>query len=364
MSNNKSKIENCKSQKVWRIFHFTERFELPEDIKICRKSGLQYTKRFVGVAAGDEAVGYHRQISILAGGDGRLRSEIKGLYGDLVDMAAEQSFAKRGYLIDAEGKPLTSAQIARLLGYPSAVMRKMLRSFERVKLLERVDLPDFDMSRNDAFPKNSGKFRKPLKKDKTNKTNTKTKGNKKRKATNGLSASGSKKKKTASRKGKSKRNEQGQVESTEPRAEEPSESDAGDGIPRWTGCETVPASVKPTSGLCVANWPIPEYDRSDMVYGRRIYLALGYNGDTERLAARKEICSFASKWHQCRKRLANLSPPEIDRLGIRGMAEAGRIARYMRRSRRRVNPGAVWNSLMDKIAGSIKCNRKGRNEQN
>jgi len=151
--------------KVWKIFHFKERYELPDDIKICRKSSLQYIKLFVGISAGDEARGYQQQMTMICNGDGRYNNEIKGLYNELVIMAGEHSYAKRGYLLDAADQPLTSSQIAKLLNYPPATMRKMLAKYESVKLLEKVDLPEFDLSKNETSKYDNSKQRDSKKQD-------------------------------------------------------------------------------------------------------------------------------------------------------------------------------------------------------
>lgn len=181
MAKQKSKKEVSPAQrKVWRIFHFESRYEMPEDMKSNRKSGLNYTKRFVGTNGGDEAVGYQLQLGMLCNGDGQESCLLEGLYGKLVNMAAALSRAKRGYLIDADDKPLSSAQIAKLLNIAPPTMRKMIARFEKVRLLERVELPEFDLSKNEPpvkngaekgkgggfrkFPEKSGKKRKALKK--------------------------------------------------------------------------------------------------------------------------------------------------------------------------------------------------------
>ena len=65
-------------------------------------------------------------------------------------MAGKHSYTKRGYLLDAASEPLSSAQIARLLNFSAATMRKMLAKFEKVKLLELVDMPQFSLSKNEG----------------------------------------------------------------------------------------------------------------------------------------------------------------------------------------------------------------------
>jgi len=127
------------SRSVWRIFRFKQRFELPG---YCRKSGLRFTRDFV-ITSGYESDGYLHQFRLLDNGDGLNLAMLKGLYRDLVNMAAQHSKAKRGFLIDADDRPLTDLQIGKLLNIRGQTMRKILRQYAGVKLLEKVELPDF-----------------------------------------------------------------------------------------------------------------------------------------------------------------------------------------------------------------------------
>ena len=140
--------------KVWRIFHFKERFELPENIRKCRRSALEFSRDFVSDGAGDEAVGYQRQFALLSNGDGLEFGMLYGLYRLVVNMSAKQSRALRGYLLDAKKQPLSDGQIGKLLKIPTKRMSKILRQFASVDLLERVELPEFDMSVNEPPPRN------------------------------------------------------------------------------------------------------------------------------------------------------------------------------------------------------------------
>jgi len=353
--NSQSKIENSQSQLVWRIFHFAERFELPEDIKICRKSGLQYTKRFVGIAGGDEAVGYHSQLALLENGDGMESCLIEGIYGRLVNMAAQHSYAKRGYLIDAADQPLSDAQIGKLLNINRRTMGRYMRLFESVRLIEKAELPEFDLTKNE-IPENSGKFRKPLKKGK--RQNKKKKVNE-QKATNGHTAVEDKEKNNGNRKRKSKAQGKVGVEppsaptaAPEPSAVEPSESDAPGGVKAQAGCKSPrsPVSARPgrkRPDTCISD---ARYDKSDVIYAGRIYEALKLRHPRDSPEAWREITSFAAVWNRCRSRLAALplEPEELDRLGLRGLRQAAKIAKQ-----KKGNRGAIFNDFMDTLTESI-----------
>jgi len=355
------------ANKVWRIFHFTQRYELPEDVKICRKSGLLYVKLFVGISAGDEAVGYEQQMQMCCNGDGQQSAMIEGLYSKLVKMAGKHSYYRRGYLIDAAGEPLTVSGLAKILNFPPATMKKWIRRFEDVRLLERVDLPEFDKLKGGDIeipenqpknednsgadrniPEKTGKKRKiPKPFKKTTRTPSGVKTKEKRKATNGKTAAVGCKEKdngnSASYASALEANLTVYPQSEEPIADKPNDSDLGGVV----NCE---CRASPPGAV---DWKIPNYDQSDIAYGRRIYLALGFNGALEGERAVREITSFASVWHDCRQGLSGLPPPEIDRLGIRGLAEAKRIARYCDRRKGRSNRAAIWNDLMVKISKSI-----------
>ena len=149
-----SKRSAKKTLKVWRIFHFKERFELSENIRKCRRSALEFSRDFVSDGGGDEAVGYQRQFALLSNGDGLEFGMLYGLYRLVVNMSAKQSRALRGYLLDAKKQPLSDGQIGKLLKIPTKRMSKILRQFASVDLLERVELPEFDMSVNEPPPRN------------------------------------------------------------------------------------------------------------------------------------------------------------------------------------------------------------------
>jgi len=68
---------------------------------------------------------------------------LKGLYRDMVNMTAQHSKAKRGYLIDADDQPLTDPQVGKLLNIKGPMMRKIMGQYAEVKLLEKVELPAF-----------------------------------------------------------------------------------------------------------------------------------------------------------------------------------------------------------------------------
>jgi hypothetical protein len=77
-------------------------------------------------------------------------------------------------------------------------------------------------------------------------------------------------------------------------------------------------------------------------------VSLGYRHDVDSTEARREITSFASKHDEIVSALTGLSPPAVDAVLQRGLAEAVKIGK--RRNNR--NKGAVWNCLMGKLAAA------------
>jgi hypothetical protein len=335
--------------KVWHVFRFDERYELPEDMRACRKSGLQYTRDFVGIAAGDEAVGYHCQFDLLANGDGLDSCLLYGVYRRIVNIAAGHSRAKRGYLIGADDRPLTDAQIGRRLNIKSRQMKQILAKFRRVQLLEQIELPAWDMSLNDPpdpkrgnlrkSPEKSGKKQTPLKKTKRN-----PKRNNKQKAPNGATAKRAAKEKTAHVEQSSAQEQAAQ----QPRPSKPLVADAGAGdIPNIRTLRpprSVSASPGRSMGPTTGSGGV--YNRFDYQYARRIYEALGYQHPANSIEAIREMSSFASTIHKALEQMSGLPPPVVDAFGERCLVEARKIGR---RRDRNHNAGAVWTTVVGKI---------------
>jgi hypothetical protein len=87
--------------------------------------------------------------------------------------------------------------------------------------------------------------------------------------------------------------------------------------------------------------------RHGLTYGRRVYLALGYQHDIDSPEATREINSFGSKHDQI-FRLSGLLPPVVDEILNRGLHEASKIAKIKTNR----NKGAVWNDLINKLAAA------------
>jgi hypothetical protein len=382
MAKKKTKATKKEAKKVWRIFRFEKRYELPEDMKIFRKSGLNFTKRFVGVGGGDEAVGYHKQFAMIENGDGIESCMFEGVYGRLVNMAAEHSRARRGFLLDADDQPLSDAQIGRLLNIKSKEMRKLLRKFASVKLIEKVELPDFDMSLNEPkggsedkakdkakdkprnararnSSENSGKFRKPLKK--RQKSNNKNK-DKKQRATDGLTAINQEENNNGKGISNNSNVQKGRRQ-TQPKKSPPM-SAKGRHPPTTAPMPSVPQRSDEGGSKVIPFVPPGSacFSRAAKIYGRRIYLALELPWDLQSHEAKREIGSFAALHDRALLKLAQAGMQRLtlENLLHRGLAEAEKIASRKRKARKpgekiasrkqkARKPGAVWNDLFDKL---------------
>ena len=80
--------------KIWHIFRFGERFELPDDWRTLRKSPLLFTKDFVGSGNDDESISFVQQMQMLDGYDNHLM--LKGAFGELKRITANRSRCSRG----------------------------------------------------------------------------------------------------------------------------------------------------------------------------------------------------------------------------------------------------------------------------
>ena len=128
-------------QKVWKIFRFEERFELPDDSRFCRKGPLLFTRDYVGSGADDESIGYAQQMNSLRLRPNRL--QLKGAFHDLLGIAANRSRKYRGYLLDENLRPASLKKISLWLGINERECKKIMGEIEEVGMIIQVEMPDF-----------------------------------------------------------------------------------------------------------------------------------------------------------------------------------------------------------------------------
>lgn len=136
------------ARKVWHVFRFRERFELPDDLRFDRRRPLLYSRDFVS-AGDDESASYLRQIDAMSRHQNGL--ELEGAWSRIRRAASARSLAFRGYLLTVDNRPASDAEIGRtiLFAEPRRVAR-ILKSLEQIGLLEQVRCPIFDESQNNV----------------------------------------------------------------------------------------------------------------------------------------------------------------------------------------------------------------------
>jgi len=345
---------------------------MPEDMKSNRKSGLNYTKRFVGTNGGDEAVGYQQQMGMVCNGDGEQACFLEGLYGKLVTMAAALSRAKRGYLLDADDQPLSSAQIAKLLNIKSPTMRKMIARFEAVRLLEKVEMPEFDLSKNEPpppadeggkgkkagrrqvsgnlrkFPEKSGKKEKPLKEPKPKPKQESLTGLNGKLQKSATLTGCLKEEQSTIEQGKPHRNIAQHISRDPEKPENPKESEAGEAAKHIM--PTPPRSVhrddpQPIGRIIADRLPEHWQDADAEAFGWEIVEALGLPEDRHNMEIRSQWGEFAKWWCKVKHAAPAMMLPELRSTAIR---KAVWIYAGPKKPKNVRNPPALWNNIMAK----------------
>ena len=126
---------------VWHIFHFGDRFELPEDMRACRKGPLQFVRLFVAGANDNESHIFKEQWSMLDREENTLLLE--GAFIRLLKWAGRRERKFRGYLLNEHYAPATPTQISRVLGLERSKSAGVLGILAKYNLIERVAMPDF-----------------------------------------------------------------------------------------------------------------------------------------------------------------------------------------------------------------------------
>ena len=315
-----------------------------------------FTRDFVSPAAGDEAAGYYQQLGMLDNGDGESFCLLFGLYRRLVNEAGKRSRAYRGYLIDADERPLTDSAIGRLLKINPKRISTLLRKLELVKLLEHVTMPDkFDTSLNEQPKENkkqshsggrgrkrsaesgggrkraeiSARGRKPLKKTKTA-TATRTKNSTSTEISNEQFDNGKKGKRNNN--GKRSGDKANALSSPEAPATTPPiqsrESAKGGGV-----LIEFPAPSRAVfNNRCdagklgdIAQGMLHRYSSDARDFGGEIYLALELRFAPTSTQGRRELGCFGSLWE--RVKVAGLPPAALAELRSRAVLEAGKLAK-------------------------------------
>ncbi|MCE5185109.1 MAG: hypothetical protein LLF76_03170 [Planctomycetaceae bacterium] len=139
-----AKTVQRRTAKAWHVLNFEQRFELPEDMRKCRKGALLFLK-YVVSPSDDESINLAEQLASLRCMASEDMPEIllEGCFWRLAKMAANRSRVYRGYLLDERYQPATAGKIAMWLGLGADLTAGVLEGLEKAGLIERVPLPEF-----------------------------------------------------------------------------------------------------------------------------------------------------------------------------------------------------------------------------
>ena len=369
---------------VWHITGFGEIFKMADDARKGKKGPLSYTKSFVSLSGNSKPCETHHYERLK---DLKARPErhlLRSVFEDLKNWAAHKPQHHQGYLVTHAGKPADYNYISAQLDHiDKSDLKKAMKILAQIGLSERGELngqlqpkqqpkesednkdenPESEVEKADC-PEDSGNQRndsgndaQSFKEVKDNPTGCKNQGKDQGKTSNGHAAvegegkkngNGAKHKANAQDKDKAagQRQSKGQGAESPPLPSEPRPSDLG-------GSKVIPftgplGSAKPDSSRQrpALDAGAVDYNRSDELFGGRVYAALGLRWAAYSPEGRREICSFASKWSKARASLSGLPPEVVDELGVRLIGEARKIGRRGKRNKR---PGAVWCTVVDKL---------------
>lgn len=154
------------ANEVWHVFRFRERFELADDQRFCRKGPIIYARDYV-TPADDESCAYLEQIATLRRERDGL--ELEGAWSRIRALASRRSRAYRGYLLNERFEPASTNELARTVLYVTPKRaEKILGTLEAIGLIERLPVPDWDLSLNDVPKKKTqSRSKKEAKSSKT-----------------------------------------------------------------------------------------------------------------------------------------------------------------------------------------------------
>lgn len=324
---------------VWHVCRFRERFELPDDLRFCRKGPLVYCRDYVS-PCDDESASYLREIDAVTRHRNAL--EIIGAWSLIRRAASARSRAFRGYLLTADNRPMSDAEIGRTILFvePRRASR-ILKALAEAGLLEQVCCPIFDLSENEA-PQNKGakSAGKPAKspKRKTGRKNSVSREGSENLGRTRTPLRAKMKNELTTGKGKEKevngngKEQGGRNENTPLPSEPPRSTPKGSGSPNANGPrrDCGPGIVRLSAALprAVDGLAHSYAIRADD-FGAEIFALLQCPMDRESLDGRRELGNFKAALLGAID--AGLSPGQIEECIGKAKADAGRIGRNRRR---------------------------------
>lgn len=353
------KKRQSRAEKVLHISRFRQRYELPEDVRLDRKSPLIYTKDFVGGGSDDESCAHWRQLMALRSKTNWLM--LRGAFAELKNVAGNMSKEYRGYLLDSNFQQASVKEIGRWLGVGEKKAEKIIEELRDVGLLEYVALPQFNGQPRKRKPNRararpgksgraqtgtgkSGKSQAPLKKKAKAKANANANANVKAKANAKVNGDG---------KGNTKRAKERQSKDKPQEAPPSAAQPLKPQIPQKRGSLiqfTGPSELPNTERLgCIANKILHKFNPDAKQFAFEVYQALKLPWDPTSEMGRRELGCFASVWQKVAGwKNAGIPLPVIDELRERAIAEARKIA-HRRQNRKK---GAVWCFVFKRIVAA------------
>jgi hypothetical protein len=130
-------------RKVWRIFHFQERFEMDE---YRRQGGLDYIRMFVTATTqtkSNESTEFFQQLKELRYFYPDMYYSFFGIFWTLGTLTATREDWLRGYLLDGDLQPLSEGKLAARLQISLKETRAALNALKRVGFIELIPCPEF-----------------------------------------------------------------------------------------------------------------------------------------------------------------------------------------------------------------------------
>jgi hypothetical protein len=125
--------------KVLHVFHWQERYE-----RESWQEGMPFIKHIIGSGAGStEANQFLGQLKELRALVGSRYHHIRSVYYDIAGLAAAAQAGYRGYLLNECFGPLDERRLAARIDLSPEETKEALTALLAVRLLERVDLPEF-----------------------------------------------------------------------------------------------------------------------------------------------------------------------------------------------------------------------------
>lgn len=361
------------ANKVWHVFRFRERFELADDQRFCRKGPIIYARDYV-TPADDESCLYLEQIATLRRERDGL--ELEGAWSRLRAMASRRSRAYRGFLLNERFEPATTSELARTVLYVTPKRaEKILRTLEAIGLIERLDVPDWDLTLND-IPK-----KKKASRSKKEGKNSKAKS---RKTTRNLERARETTSATERRRAPLRAENESRIEKEREEKNNPSRvkdntnasalktKDEGQAETRTTpppaatpgpdpidptlpdaseGAKVIPFAQAPSGSVThtrgdpqqigdILTAKAHRYDAEAIAFGDAIFGELGLDRTLSRdsTEGRSEVCCFASEF---RKLTAGLPSAAVVTIKNKALVHASQVRKNAKRCR---SPSAVWLS--------------------